>query len=56
MLLGTEFFELEILKSIQNLFGCRFMDFLMPQITKLGNFGAVWIVLGVILLCIKKGF
>ena len=54
MLFGTEFFELEILKSIQNLFGCAFMDFIMPLITKIGNIGAVWIVLGVVLLCTKK--
>lgn len=54
MLFGTEFFELEILKSIQNLFGCEFMDFLMPQITTIGNFGAVWIATGIVLLCSKK--
>jgi undecaprenyl-diphosphatase len=54
MLFGTETFELEILKSIQNIFGCGFMDFLMPQITKIGNFGAVWIVIGIILICTKK--
>ncbi len=54
MLFGTEFFEFEILKSIQNLFGCRFMDFIMPQITKIGNFGAVWISISIILLCTKK--
>ncbi len=54
MLFGTEFFELEILKSIQSLFGCAFMDFIMPLITKIGNIGAVWISLGVILLCTKK--
>lgn len=54
MLFGTEIFELEILKSIQNLFGCGFMDFIMSWITKIGNLGAVWIVIGVVLLCTKK--
>ncbi len=54
MLFGTEIFELEILKSIQKLFGCGFMDFIMPQITKIGDFGAVWIAIGIGLLCTKK--
>lgn len=54
MLFGTETFEIEILKSIQDIFGCGFMDFLMPQITRIGNFGAVWIVIGIILVFTKK--
>lgn len=54
MFFGTETFELEILKSIQGIFGCGFWDFLMPQITKLGNFGAVWVVIGIILFSTKK--
>ncbi len=54
MLFGTEGFELEILKSIHNIFGCGFMDFLMPIISMLGNGGFIWILSAVIFLCVKK--
>ncbi len=54
MLFGTEAFEIEVLKSIQSIFGCRFMDFLMPGISLLGNGGFVWILCGIILLFTKK--
>ncbi len=54
MLFGTEGFEIEILKSIQNIFGGGFMDFLMPAISLLGNNGIIWIVWTVAFLCTKK--
>lgn len=54
MLFGTESLEIEILKSIQSLLGCGFMDFLMSFVTCLGNGGVLWIATGVILICTKK--
>ncbi len=54
MFFGTEGFEIEILKSIQELFGCGFMDFLMPKISALGNGGIIWIVCAVLLIATKK--
>ncbi len=54
MLFNTEVFEFEILKSIQALFGCGFMDFIMPKISLLGNGGFIWIFIAAILICTKK--
>lgn len=47
-------FELSILDFIQNHLRCRFLDFLMPLITKLGDKGIAGIILVVILLMFKK--
>ena len=47
-------FELGILNSIQDIFGCKFLDFLMPIITLFGDGGIFWIALAVILLLFKK--
>lgn len=54
MLFGTENIELGILNFIQNVFGCAFLDFLMPIVTVLGNAGIIWIAAGIVLMCIKK--
>ncbi len=54
MLFGTEAFEIEILKSIQSLIGCGFMDFLMSTLSKLGNGGFIWIIWSIALLFTKK--
>ena len=54
MLFGTEAAELWILNLIQDIFGCEFLDFLIPKITALGNAGLIWIAAGIILLCTKK--
>ncbi|MBE7032302.1 MAG: phosphatase PAP2 family protein [Ruminococcaceae bacterium] len=54
MLFGTEAAELWILNLIQDIFGCGFLDFLMPKITALGNAGIIWILVGLVLLCTKK--
>ena len=54
MLFGTEAAEFWILNLIQNIFGCGFLDFLVPKITAFGNAGYVWIAVGLILLCTKK--
>ena len=54
MLFGTETAELEILHLIQNIFGCSFLDFVMPRLTVLGNGGVIWIFTAIALLCTKK--
>ncbi len=54
MFFGTEGYEIEILKSIQEILGCGFMDFLMPKISALGSGGILWIVWAVVLLFTKK--
>lgn len=46
--------ELGILDAIQNIFGCKFLDFLMPIITLFGEGGIFWIAIAVILLIIPK--
>lgn len=43
-----------ILNGIQDVFGSSFMDAVMPKITLLGEYGFIWIVLGVGLLFTKK--
>ena len=54
MLFGTEAFEIQILKSIQAILGCGFMDFIMSFFSALGNGGMLWIVIAIILICTKK--
>ncbi len=43
-----------VLHWIHDRLHCGFLDFLMPRITLLGNGGAVWVVIALILLCIRK--
>ncbi len=43
-----------ILNFIQNCIKCSFLDFVMPYITKLGNGGLLWILIGGILAVIPK--
>lgn len=47
-------FELEILDFIQNNMKTGFLDFSMPLITKLGNFGVIWFVLALVLMIVPK--
>lgn len=47
-------FELSILDGIQNIFGSKFLDAVMPIITMLGDGGIFWIAVAVILLFPKK--
>ncbi len=47
-------FELSILDRIQNIFGCKFLDAVMPIITMFGDGGIFWIAIAVILLFFKK--
>ncbi len=54
MLFGTEAFEIELLKGIQNIFNNSFFDTLMPAVTRFGDGGLIWIVCAVVLLCTKK--
>jgi len=46
--------ELAILDWIQNTLRCDFLDALVPMITKLNDNGEVWILLAVVLVCMKK--
>lgn len=43
-----------ILDEIQKIFGCDFMDTVMPKITILGDAGILWVVIGLCLLVSKK--
>ena len=47
-------FEIGILNKIQDIFGCAFLDTVMPIITKLGDGGIFWIALAIIFICFKK--
>lgn len=46
--------EFRILDFIQNHVRSDFLDVLMPVISSLGNAGAIWIILGVVLIARKK--
>ena len=46
--------ELSILDAIQNIFGCKFLDFIMPIITLFGDGGIFWIALAILLLIFPK--
>lgn len=47
-------FEINILDFIAEHLHCKFLDFLMPIITKFGDGGVFWIAVAVVLLCFKK--
>lgn len=47
-------FEIGILNKIQDIFGCAFLDTVMPIITKLGDGGIFWIALAITFICFKK--
>lgn len=47
-------FEIKLLDFIQNHIKCKFLDFLMPLITKLGDGGIFWIAVALLLICFKK--
>ena len=44
-------FEIELLHDLKNLIRCDFLDWFMPKITLLGNYGIFWIVFAAVLLC-----
>ena len=46
--------ELNILHSIQSLFQCKFMDYIMGFFTTIGDKGMVWFVVAIILFYFKK--
>jgi len=46
--------DLNILKNLHDLVQNPFFDKVMPYITYLGNSGLIWIVVSVIMICIKK--
>ena len=46
-------FELSVLDWIQNNLRCGFLDVLMPALSRLSNDGEIWILLAIVLICIK---
>lgn len=46
--------ELPLLKEMHGALECGFLDFLMPCVSSLCKWGAMWIILAVVLLCFKK--
>lgn len=46
--------DLNILKSLHGLVQNPFLDKVMPYITYLGNSGFIWIVISIVMICIKK--
>ena len=54
MLFGTENFEFGILNRLHDWLSCDFMDALMTGISSLGNVGAVWIVIAIVMVSLKK--
>ncbi|MBO4264906.1 MAG: phosphatase PAP2 family protein [Clostridia bacterium] len=46
--------DIDILLWIKANIWCPFLDFLMPLITYLGEYGAFWIAVAAIMLCSKK--
>jgi len=46
--------DFTILDWIQANLKCPFMDFIMPLITLLGQYGIVWIILSIVFLCTKR--
>ncbi len=54
MLFGTETAEFAVLNFIQSVFGCEFMDVVMPHLTAIGNAGFIWIAVAIALMCTKK--
>ena len=47
-------FEAQILDFIREKLSCRFLDFIMPIITRLGDGGIFWICVAIVLICIPK--
>lgn len=47
-------FEIRILDFLQSIFKSDFLDAVMPFITSLSDSGAIWIVISIILICLKK--
>lgn len=54
MLEGLQHAELDVLWWIRDVFGCDFLDWLMPLITSLGNSGSFLFLLTAALLCTKR--
>ncbi|ANE23217.1 hypothetical protein AAY81_09005 [Denitrobacterium detoxificans] len=48
------YMDLAILHGIQNTIGCDFLDMVMPAITMLGEKGAIWLIAGIVLICMKR--
>ncbi len=46
--------DFSILNFIQETMRCDFLDFVMKYISYIGELGAIWIVLAIVLLCFRK--
>jgi len=46
--------EFKVLDFIQNNLNCGFLDWFMPKISGLVDFGALWIFTAIVFLCFKK--
>lgn len=46
--------EFQILDGIQRLFGCKWLDAVMPGLSSLGDAGICWIVLSILLLLFPR--
>lgn len=47
-------FDFTVLNYIYEHMRSAFLDFLLPKITALGDVGIIWIIITVIMLCVKK--
>ncbi len=47
-------FEAEILKFLHSVFSCEVLDFIFKFISQLGDKGAIWIILSVVLIIFPK--
>ena len=51
---GIQRMDMQMLYWIAEHLRCAFLDWLMPLVSALGNYGILWILLAVILICTKR--
>jgi len=54
MIEALQCMDWSVLQWIQNTFTCGFLDIVMPKISMIGDLGAVWLIIAVLMLCSKK--
>lgn len=54
MIAALQALDWEVLRWIQSTFRCGALDFLMPNISMLGDVGAIWLVIALVLIFSKK--
>ena len=47
-------FDMNILHAIHDNLSCGFMDFVMPKVTLLAEYGVFWILVAVVMLIVRK--